>query len=238
MRIDSRRQMISLRSSILVPLVLLWISTNLCAQTSPTILEIEEFSGLHKAAYYGDVESINRLVEMGADLETQDNAGRTPLHVAAFASRGNAVRALVLAGANLNALENDAYDILTIAAVANDLELLDLAISLGANTGNITSRYDGTALIAAAHLGHHRVVKSLILGGAPLDHINNLGWTALMEAVVLGDGGKDHIETVRLLVSSGADRNIPDNGGIKPLEHALAREFKEIAALLDGPDKQ
>jgi ankyrin repeat protein len=59
-----------------------------------------------------------------------------------------------------------------------------------------------------------------------------------MEAVVLGDGGKDHIETVRLLVSSGADRNIPDNRGITPLEHALAREFKEIAALLDGPDKQ
>ena len=35
--------------------------------------------------------------------------------------------------------------------------------------------------------------------GAPLDHVNNLGWTALMEAVVLGDGGSDHQEVVRLL---------------------------------------
>ena len=230
--------MINLRGCILVPLLFLWVSTNLCAQTSPTKLEIGKYSGLHKAAYYGDVESINRLVKAGADLEIRDHAGRTPLHVAAFASQDNAIRALALAGANLDALENDAYDILTIAAVDNDIELLDLAISLGANTGNITSRYDGTALIAAAHLGHHRVVKSLILGGAPLDHVNNLGWTALIEAVVLGDGGKDHIETVRLLVSYGADRNIPDNAGITPLEHALARKFKEIADLLDGPEQQ
>ena len=47
-------------------------------------------------------------------------------------------------------------------------------------------------------------------GGAPLDHMNNLGWTALIEAVVLGDGGPDHVETVRALVKAGADRTIAD----------------------------
>ena len=93
----------------------------------------------------------------------------------------------------MNALDNDAYDIVTIAAVANDLELVELALELGENAGNVTSPYDGTALIAAAHLGHHEVVKRLIAGGAPIDHINNLGWTALIEAVILGDGGPDAI---------------------------------------------
>ncbi|HSA80781.1 MAG TPA: ankyrin repeat domain-containing protein, partial [Geminicoccaceae bacterium] len=167
------------------------------------------------------------------DLEARDGAGRTALHVAAFASQDEAVRALAEARADLNALENRAYDIVTIAAVADDLELLDLALSLGADAGNVTSPYDGTALIAAAHLGHHEVVARLITAGAPLDHVNNLGWTALMEAVVLGDGGADHVETVRALAEAGADTAIADRQGVTPLEHARTRGFADIAALLE-----
>ena len=82
---------------------------------------------------------------------------------------------LALAGADMNALEGDAYDVVTIAAVAGDLEMLRLALSHRGNPQNITSPYDGTALIAAAHLGHVDVVLELIAAGAPLDHVNNLG---------------------------------------------------------------
>ena len=46
--------------------------------------------------------------------------------------------------------------------------------------------YDGTAPIAAAHLGHDGVVRQLIAAGAPLDHVNNLHWTALIESIVAG----------------------------------------------------
>ncbi len=84
-----------------------------------------------------------------------------------------------------------------IAAVADDPEMVSLAMKLGNAPDLITSVYDGTALIAAAHFGHHDVVARLVEGGAPLDHINNLAWTALIEAVVLGDGGDDHIKTVQ-----------------------------------------
>ena len=45
-------------------------------------------------------------------------------------------------------------------------------------------------LIAAAHRGHVDVVRALIAAKAPLNHVNNLGWTALLEAVVLGNGGR------------------------------------------------
>ena len=48
----------------------------------------------------------------------------------------------------------------------------------GASAKLVTSRYDGTELIAAAHLGHDGVVCQLIAAGAPLDHVNNLHWTA------------------------------------------------------------
>ena len=74
--------------------------------------------------------------------------------------------------------------------------MLKLAIASGGNTRAITSPYKGTALIAAAHLGHAEVVEALIAAKAPLDHVNNLGWTALIEAIVLGDGGPRHQATV------------------------------------------
>ena len=128
----------------------------------------------------------------------------------------------------MNALENRVYDVLTIAAVADDPEMVSLALRLGNKPDLITSVYDGTALIAAAHLGHHEVVARLVGGGAPLDHVNNLVWTALMEAVVLGDGGPDHIKTVKILVDAGADKTIPDRDGLTPLDHTTSRGYEEI----------
>ena len=205
------------------------------AQVPPSPVDIGAYSGLHAAAYQGDVAVIDELVAGGADLEARDRAGRTPLHVAAFASQDDALRALATAGADLDALENSAYDVVTIAAVANDVALLELALSLGAGAGNVTSPYDGTALIAAAHLGHHEVVERLVSAGAPLDHINNLGWTALIEAVILGDGGSDHVATVRHLLAAGADTSIGDRGGVTPLEHARARGFEDLAEMLARP---
>ena len=75
------------------------------------------------------------------------------------------MRILANAGIDPNALENDRYDIVTIAAGGNDIPTLKLSLKLGGSAKNITSRYDGTALIAAAHLGHFEVVQILINAG-------------------------------------------------------------------------
>lgn len=204
------------------------------AQTAPSGKEIEGYSGLHQAAHSGDMIALKRHIKAGADLEARDGNGRTPLHVGAFASHYDVVRMLIESGADPNALDDQVYDIVTIASVADDLKMVDLALKLGTSAGNITSPYDGTALIAAAHLGHYEVVERLIAGGAPLNHVNNLGWTALMEAVVLGDGGQDHVKTVRALVEAGADREISDNYGVTPIGHARVRGYREIVAILEA----
>lgn len=210
----------------------LFISYAAAAQTPPSPGEIARFEALHSAAHHGDTDEISRLIEAGADPNARDGAGRTPAHVAAFASKDAALRAIADGGADMNALEGQAYDVVTIAAVANDPELMSLALALGNRADLITSRYDGTALIAAAHLGHAEVVRRLIAAGAPLDHVNNLQWTALIEAVVLGDGGVAHQETVAALVSAGADRTIADRDGKTPLQLAEARGYSEIASLI------
>ena len=204
------------------------------AQNAPTRVEIAIYAGLHEAAAKGDVAEIEKLIAEGEKPNIQDSKSRTPLHVAVYMKQHAAARALLKLGANPNALEIDRYDIVTIAAVANDLEMLKVALAGGASAKNITSRYDGTALIAAAHLGHAEAVKLLIDAKAPLNHVNNLGWTALMEAIVLGNGGLNHTATVRALVEAGADVNIADKQGATPLQHARRRGYVEIARILEN----
>lgn len=222
----------ALRHIILIS-ALIALSTAADAQNAPTPQEVRVYAGLHEAAAKGDVAEIEKLIAEGERPNIQDSKSRTPLHVAAFFKHHAAARALLKLGANANALEIDKYDIITIAAVANDIEMLKLAIEGGASARNITSRYNGTTLIAAAHLGHAEVVRILIEAKAPLNHVNNLGWTALMESIVLGNGGTSHTNTLKALVEAGADVNIPDRQGITPLGHARRRGYSEMARVLE-----
>ena len=215
---------------------LLGLTSAAAAQTAPSTSEIAAYGGLFRAAHEGDVDAIKRLAIAGAEINARDSRGRTPAHVAAFASQDAALRVLAKAGADMNALEGRAYDVVTIAAVADDPELMSLAIELGNDPGLTTSPYDGTALIAAAHLGHVEIVRRLIEAGAPLDHVNNLHWTAVMEAVVLGDGGPDHQAVLDALLDAGADRTLADRDGATPLQHARARGFLEMVERLETLD--
>lgn len=203
------------------------------AQVAPGPAEAASYRGLHGAAHTGDVAAINKLAAAGAALNGRDRHGRTALHVATFARQGGAIRALVRAGADLHLLENDRYDCLTIAAVADDEDTVRVLLSLGASAQLITSRYDGTALIAAAHLGHDGVVKQLIAAKAPLDHVNNLHWTAVIESIVLGNGGPRHQETLRALIDGGANLQLTDRQGGTPLALARSRGYREMVRMLE-----
>ena len=144
------------------------------------------------------------------------------------------MRALIRLGADANALEAQKYDPVTIASVANDVPMLALLLANGARAPNITSPYHGTALIAAAHLGHAEVVRRLIAAKAPLDHVNNLGWTALIESIVLGDGGQNHTDTLTALVKAGAKVNLADRNGATPLALARQRNYATMVAILEA----
>ena len=96
------------------------------------------------------------------------------------------------------------------------------------------NRFGGTALIPACHHGHVEAVKLLLATRIDKDHVNNLGWTALLEAVVLGNGGPRHTEIVRMLVAAGANVNLPDRDGVTPLAHARQRGYTEMMRILQA----
>jgi uncharacterized protein len=220
---------------LVVSLGLMLGALNAMAQTAPSTREAAAYTGLHAAAWRGDVAAIEKGSKPA--LEARDGNGRTPLHAATFAKQRAAVRALLQAGADTAALDNDRYDAVTIASVADDEETLRVLLAGGASAKLTTSRYDGTALIAAAHLGHDGVVRQLIAAGAPLDHVNNLHWTAAIEAVVLGDGGARHQATLKALIDAGANTQLADREGRTPLQLARGRGYAAMVKLLEAAPK-
>jgi len=209
-------------------------ATSTVAQVPPTASEAAAYQGLHAAAARGDLPALKKWVTARADVNARNAYGRTPLHVATFARQHDVIRQLAQAGADLNALENDRYDAVTIAAVADDEVTLRLLLQLGASAQQVTSRYDGTALIAAAHLGHDGVVRQLIAAGAPLDLVNNLHWTALIESIVLGNGGPRHQATLQALLQAGASHALTDRQGTTPLQLARQRGYAEMVRMLEA----
>lgn len=187
---------------------------------------------LIQAAEAGDTTKVLQLLEAGADLNGQDAQGRTPVMAATHGNQVATVQALIEAGADINLRDNRLDNPFLYAGAEGLLDILRLTIAAGADT-KLTNRYGGTALIPAAERGHVEVVQELLTHtDVDVNHVNNLGWTALLEAIILSDGGPRHVEIVQLLVAAGADVNLADRDGVTPLAHARQKGYQAIADIL------
>ncbi len=167
------------------------------------------------------------------ELEAVDRDGRTPLLIATRANDVEAARALITAGADVNAKDRIGDTPFLYAGAEGRLEILRLILATGrANLGD-TNRYGGTALIPAAHHGHPEVVRELLKTKIAVDHVNRLGWTALLETIILSDGGPIHQDIMAQLIAAGADVNLADGEGVSPLTHARQRGYAEMVRMLE-----
>jgi len=191
----------------------------------------ERTTMLIEAATDGDLEAVKRLIDQGITLETRDAARRTPLLIATRNDHLEVAAALIAAGADVNAKDNIRDTPFLYAGAEGRNAVLRLILASGRANLADTNRYGGTALIPAAHHGHPETVRMLLETAIDIDHVNRLGWTALMEAVILGDGGPVYREIVGDLVRAGA-RDIADNDGVTALEHARRLGYAEIERLI------
>jgi ankyrin repeat protein len=187
---------------------------------------------LHDAARTGDLDAVRRLLAEGVRLDAQDDDGRTPVMVAAVAEPAEAVRALVDAGADVDIRDNRFDNVLLHAGANGLLDIVRIANEAGADPA-ITNRFGGISLIPACERGHVETVRYLLAeSDVDVDHVNRLGWTGLLEAIILSDGGPAHQEIVRLLLDAGADPELADGDGMTPLAHARSKGFEAIAGQL------
>ena len=186
-----------------------------------------------EAAAVGDRAAVERLLGDGASVGATDASGRTALVAAAYGNHVEVAEALVEAGADVNAQDVSQQSAFLIATseVGDDPRLLELTLANGADV-DAKDSYDGTGLIRAADRGYTRIVQRLLTTEIDVDHVNRLGWTALLEAVILGGGDAAHVQVVRLLVDAGVDTEIGDHNGVTALAHARNEGHAEIAEIL------
>ena len=186
-----------------------------------------------QAAMHGDVPTLSRLIAAGASIDPKDGAGRTPLLIAVAGHHSQAAELLIRAGANINAQAANQDTPWLLAGALGNAQLLRLMVDASPDF-SIRNRFGGTALIPACERAHVEAVKVLLSTKINLDHINNLGWTCLLEIVVLGNGGARHVEAAKLVLDAGANPNIADKDGVSPLAHARRQGHHAIARVLEA----
>ena len=188
---------------------------------------------LIKAARAGDLARVERLLDQHASIAARDSSGSTALVATAYGNHREIAERLLEAGADPNAKDETVQSAYLIAAseVGDDPRLLRLTLKHGADVRSLDS-WQGTGLIRAADRGFDSIVKVLLKTDIDIDHVNRIGYTALHEAVILGDGGPSHQRTVAALVAAGVDQSVKDPKGDTALDVARARGYTEIVNLL------
>lgn len=212
--------------------ILLILFLSAC-QSNPEKEEVQNMNReLIEYAEQGNTEQVRQLLQSGADINATDEQGRTAVMAATYHNHVGTVEALIQAGADINIRDHQRNNVFLYAGAEGMMEILRLAIEADADV-TLTNRFGGTALIPASDRGHVEIVQELLTRtDVDVNHINNLNWTALLEAVILGDGSEKYQRIVKLLLDHGADARIPDGNGVTPLQHARERGYQEIERIL------
>ena len=184
------------------------------------------------AAQQGDVAKIISCLEQGVDINICNRQGQTAIILASLHKKYDCVTALINAGADINQQDQTCLNPFLLSCLNNDLTLLHLILPANPDLNRLT-RFGGVGLTPACEKGHLDIVNVLLTQTAiNVNHTNFVGWTPLLEAIVLNDGGETQQAIVALLLENGASPHMTDKYGKTPLELAREKGFDAIAQQL------
>ena len=208
-------------------------------------LQPDGMSALFWATYYDEADVVRLLLNAGADANAENRFGMTPVIQASMNGNGEIVSMLLDAGANPNARTLQGDTALMNAAKAGSVTGVQALIEAGAEIDARDSYLFQTPLMWAAAANNAEIVRILGENGADLNARSaELVFAGIRQGGVAGDfpnGGltalhhasrENAIETVEVLLSLGADPNIPDPQGISPLRVAAANANLDLAKVL------
>ena len=191
----------------------------------------EKHLTLLSAAESGDLGTVQRMLQAGADVNTTGDHtmpyGETPLHLAAEAGHREVVALLLEKGARIDQENFNGETPLAVAAWRGHLDVVALLLAKGAEVNQRIGNNGETALHMAALGGHRDVAALLLEEGTAIDQATSSGTTPLL--VAASEGRR---ELVALLLAKGAAINRANSSGQTPLAAAAWNGHREVVALL------
>ncbi|MEE9615202.1 MAG: ankyrin repeat domain-containing protein [Thermodesulfobacteriota bacterium] len=180
---------------------------------------------LIEAASKGDMERIETLLDLGADINYRDGKGKTALAVAVSRNKLPAVKRL-LSNDGKTVSQDLRYSAAGIAALAGYLPILKVLLDSGLDVNGKISTF--SLLHLAAQSRNPEVARELLRRGVLVDVEDSNGETPLFHAA-----GPEGVRTlVEVFIEAGADVNKKNKYGNCPLTLALAENNHDSAALL------
>jgi ankyrin repeat protein len=174
------------------------------------------------AAEEGNIDALKACLEKGVDINATNRQKRTAIIIASLKKHYACVELLIAAGADIDKQDQTCFNPFLISCLTNDLTLLRIVLPANPDLDRLT-RFGGVGITPASEKGHVEIVRELLeKTDINVNHTNFVGWTPLLEAIVLNDGGAKQQEIVKLLLDNGANPHMTDKYGKTPLE--LARE--------------
>ena len=189
-------------------------------------LEERDESGntpLYGATMFDNTSLMKKLIDAGANINSQNEWKKTPLHLAATHQQIETVRLLVSAGANLESKDKYGSTPLHQAASMRKGDSIEYLIESGADVNAVTKSGVSVLHTSIGHPSYIELVRMLIEAGANVNY-----GTPKYEVFPLHYAmDENQFRIFDLLIDAGADVNAIGDQGNSILHVAKKRDTKQ-----------
>jgi ankyrin repeat protein len=172
------------------------------------------------------VDVIRALAEHGANINTPNQNGSTPINVAAYRGHVGAMRTLAELRADINTANNKRATPVYMAAQEGNVEVIRALAEHGADL-NTPAEKGFTPVYSAAYEGHVDAIKVLVAHGANVNTPTGDGGTPVLVAAQEG-----RTDVIKLLYKLGANMK-PDSAYLSMKQLAQLDENNKALQLID-----